>query len=78
LGPNSPSGGIAGAAILRCVVETAGRVSPASVQLIMATDVQVAMAVREGLPRMEFTPAEIDGRKGSEIVQMPFSFAMHR
>jgi outer membrane biosynthesis protein TonB len=37
-----------------------------------------ADAVRAALGRLRFTPAEVGGKKVSQLVQMPFVFTLNR
>jgi TonB family protein len=68
--------GIEGEATMQFVIDTTGRVDPRTIQLLASTDFRFALACREALPQMEFSPARIDGRKVRELVQLPFSFAL--
>ncbi len=63
---------------MQFVIDTTGRVDPRTIELLASTDYRFALACRETLPRMEFNPAEVEGRKVPEIVQLPFTFALRR
>jgi TonB family protein len=69
--------GISGAATLAFVIDTTGRVDLASIQLVSSTNPRFAVACRRALSGMEFLPAQVDGRKVRELVQLPFEFKMH-
>jgi protein TonB len=68
------SAGIGGRVVARFVVDTAGRVEPASVRLLAASHPHFAAAVRDALPAMRFLPAEAAGRKVRQLVELPFEF----
>jgi protein TonB len=70
--------GIEGAANMQFIVDTTGRVDPRTIQLLASTDYRFALACREALPQMEFSPARVDGHKVRELVQLPFSFLMQK
>lgn len=63
---------------MQIVIDTTGRVDPRTIELLASTDYRFAEACREALPRMEFSPAKVEGRKVPEIVQLPFTFALQR
>ncbi len=69
---------VEGEATMQFVIDTTGRVDPRTIELLASTDYRFALACRETLPRMEFNPAEVEGRKVPEIVQLPFTFALRR
>jgi TonB family protein len=69
---------IEGEATMQFVIDTTGRVDARTIELLASTDFRFAEACREALPQMQFDPATIDGRKVRELVQLPFTFAMHR
>jgi TonB family protein len=60
------------------IVNSTGRVDVTSFQVLASTDPRFTLAVQQALPAMQFDPAEINGRRVSELVRMPFSFnAVH-
>lgn len=69
---------VEGEATMQFVIDTTGRVDPRTIELLASTDYRFALACRQALPRMEFNPAEVEGRKVPEIVQLPFTFALQR
>jgi TonB family protein len=69
--------GIGGAATLAFVIDTTGRVDLASIRLMSSTDSRFAVACRRALGRMAFLPAQVDGRKVRDFVQLPFTFKIH-
>ena len=68
--------GVEGEALVSFVVDEAGLADPASFKVIRSTHELFSTAVREALPAMRFTPAEIGGKKVRQVVQAPFSFAI--
>lgn len=68
--------GVEGEAVMAFVVDTTGRVDPASITVLRTTHELFAAAVRQALPTMRFVPAEVDGRKVRQLVQQPFVFAV--
>ena len=66
--------GIEGSVTLRFVVDTAGRVEPASVVVVSSTHDLFAAAARATLPTLHFTPAAAGGRRVRQLVELPFSF----
>jgi len=67
--------GVGGEVRVRFLVDTLGRVEPGSIRITMSTNRQFADAVLTALPKMAFVPAEIAGRKVSQEVYQPFTFA---
>ena len=59
---------------VRFVVDTLGRIEPASPVILESTDPRFTAAVRDVLPRLRFTPALAAGRKVRMMVEMPFVF----
>lgn len=70
--------GIEGYARFRFVVDTAGRVEPASVEAISASHEAFAFAVRSTLPRMRFRPGRVAGQPVRQLVELPFAFRISR
>jgi protein TonB len=66
--------GIEGSVTLRFVVDTAGRVEPASVVVVASTHDLFAVAARATLPTLRFTPAAAGGRPVRQLVELPFTF----
>jgi hypothetical protein len=87
LNPDSPKpgyptallrGGKTGMATLQFVIDVEGHVDVdmRTVRLMAFNDARFALACRAGLPRMQFTPAEVDGHKVRELVTQPCEFAV--
>jgi len=68
--------GVEGSATLRFVVDTTGRVEPASVAVVASTHELFAAAARAALPSLRFTPAQAGGRRVRQLVELPFSFEL--
>ena len=70
--------GIGGRVVVRFVVDTLGLVEHESVVVREASHARFENAVRDVLPRMRFTPAQLDGRPVRMLVEMPFEFAISK
>lgn len=70
------SRGVTGCVLAQWVVDTAGRADTATFRIIKASHTEFAQAVRDALPGMRFTPAELHGRKVRQLVQEPFDFSI--
>ncbi len=69
--------GVTGRVIVRLVVDTMGRVEPASVVIRESSHDLFAQAVRAVLPALRFAPAEAGGRKVRMLVDLPFEFRLN-
>lgn len=67
-----------GRVLARFVVDTTGRVEPASVRIVSSTHPLFTTAVRSTLPRLHFTPARARGAKVRQMVELPFEFTLER
>ena len=65
---------IEGQVLVRFVVDTAGRVDPASMRVLESTNNLFARAVRAVLPRLQFLPAQFLGRNVDSVVEQSFRF----
>lgn len=68
--------GTEGRVVVRFVVDTAGRVEPASITTVESTHALFERSVRDVLPRLRFAPAEAGGRHVRQLVEMPFQFSL--
>lgn len=68
--------GVEGAVTAQFVVDTTGRVEVGSFVLLESTHGRFTQSVREALPRMLFRPAELNGQKIKQLVQLPFIFKL--
>jgi protein TonB len=70
--------GIDGRVLVRFVVDTLGRIDPASVQILSSTHDQFTRAVRAALSGFRFRPAESGGKRIPALAEMPFEFKVER
>jgi TonB family protein len=71
------SKGIEGEVVAQFVVDTLGRAEPATFKALKSSHQLFTAAVRDALPTMRFTPAEVGGRKVRQLIQQPFTFSLH-
>src|SRR5215467_1172493 len=67
---------VEGQVLAQFVVDTMGRADTATFKILRSSHVLFSMAVKQNLPLMKFTPAEVAGRKVKQLVQMPFNFSI--
>jgi periplasmic protein TonB len=65
---------VAGEVLAQFVVDTTGRVDMSTLRAIQATDELFVQSVRRALAEWKFLPAEVEGRKVRQLVQMPLAF----
>jgi hypothetical protein len=65
---------VEGSVIARYIVDTTGFADTTSLEVIRATNSEFAVAVREALPYMRFSPAKVAGRKVRQLVEQGFGF----
>ena len=70
------SAGVEGEVLAQFVVDTSGRADVGTFKVLKTTHDLFATAVRNALPQMRFSPAEVGGRKVKQLVQQPFTFAI--
>ena len=70
------SANIEGEVLAQFVVDTTGRADIVTFKVLKSSHSGFTQAVRDALPSMRFTPAEIGGRKVPQIVQNPFMFSL--
>lgn len=68
------SGRVEGEVLAQFVVDTTGRVDMSSFRTIQATNELFVQSVRRALAEWKFRPAEVEGRKVKQLVQMPLTF----
>jgi hypothetical protein len=77
-GPKYPPGlvraGITGETLMQFVIDTTGHAEMPSLRMLATNELHLARVSRDALPSMLFIPAEVDGRKVRELVQLPFTF----
>jgi protein TonB len=63
-----------GEVLAQFVVDSSGRVDPATFKVLKSTAPAFTRAVQAFVGEMTFTPAEFRGRRVNQLVQMPFQF----
>lgn len=72
------SAGMEGEVLAQFVVDTTGRIEIESYKVLRQSHDLFDASVRNALPEMRFTPAEVGGRKVRQLVQQPFVFQLAR
>lgn len=72
------SAGIEGKVVVEFVVDERGKPVQGSIRVVQSDNDLFTDAVRVALGRLRFTPAEVGGKKVSQLVQMPFVFTLNR
>ncbi|MEO7371329.1 MAG: TonB family protein, partial [Ilumatobacteraceae bacterium] len=79
-GPRYPDSlykaGTPGRVVVEFVVDTAGRVEPNTIEVLMSSHALFAASVREALLAAHFQAAWAKGRRVRQFVQLPFSFML--
>jgi TonB family protein len=70
--------GVEGTVELQFVVNENGRADMSTVKVLSSSNPAFTAAVKEALPRMKFSAAQIGGKKVEQLVQMPFQFHLQR
>jgi TonB family protein len=70
--------GIEGSVMVRYVVDSLGHADVSTLEVIRASRVEFAMAVREVLPFMRFTPARMGPKAVPQLVEQPFNFRIRK
>lgn len=70
--------GVEGSVVAQFVVNESGRAEPGTLKILSSSNPAFAAAVKEALPRMKFSAAQIGGKKVEQLVQMPFQFHLQR
>jgi TonB family protein len=68
--------GVQGQVVLEAVVDTTGRVQPASISVVSATHPGFVAPARQALVATLFRPARVGGRAVSMLVRVPFDFTI--
>lgn len=68
--------GVQGSVVAQFVVDSSGRVEPASFVVISSRNDLFSLAVRNSLQRARFKPATLAGRPVRQLVQQSFSFVL--
>jgi protein TonB len=70
--------GVEGTVMVQFVVNESGRAETGTLKVLSSSNPAFTAAVKEALPRMKFSAAQIWGKKVSQLVQMPFQFHLQR
>lgn len=70
--------GVEGQVVALFVVNERGRAELGSVRFTRSDNALFEAAVRDVLATLQFSPAEVGGRKVAQLVQMPFVFTLSR
>lgn len=70
--------GVEGSVMVRYVVDSMGRADIATLQIVRASRIEFAVAVREALPFMRFTPAKMGSKAVPQLVEQPFNFRIQK
>jgi protein TonB len=68
------SSGIEGTVMAQFVVNESGRYEAGTLKILSSSNPGFTAAVKDALPRMRFSAAQIGGKKVQQLVQMPFQF----
>ena len=66
--------GVEGTVLAQFVVNESGRYESGTLKILNSTNSAFTAAVKDALPRMRFSAAQIGGKKVQQLVQMPFQF----
>jgi TonB family protein len=69
--------GVSGEVLAQFVVDRDGRAEMRTFRVLKSSHADFTRAVRAVLPQMKFFPAELDGCKVRQIVQLPFAFKLN-
>jgi protein TonB len=79
--PNYPesmkSSGVEGQVLAQFVVNESGRYESGTLKILQSSNPAFTAAVKDALPRMKFSAAQIGGKKVQQLVQMPFQFHLN-
>jgi hypothetical protein len=70
--------GVEGSVMVRYVVDSMGHADLATLQIIRASRIEFAVAVRDALPLMRFTPAKMGPKAVPQLVEQPFNFRIQK
>jgi protein TonB len=70
--------GVEGQVLAQFVVNESGRYEPGSLKILSSSNPAFTAAVKDALPRMRFSAAQIGGKKVQQLVQMPFQFHLQK
>ena len=70
--------GVEGQVLAQFVVNESGRAEMGTLKILNSSNPQFTAAVKNALPRMKFSAAQIGGKKVQQLVQMPFQFHLSK
>jgi protein TonB len=70
--------GVEGQVLAQFVVNEGGRYEGGSLKILSSSNPAFTAAVKDALPRMRFSAAQIGGKKVQQLVQMPFQFHLQK
>jgi protein TonB len=70
--------GVEGRVLAQFVVGENGRYEAGSLKILDSSNPAFTAAVKDALPRMRFSAAQIGGKKVAQLVQMPFQFHLQK
>ena len=70
--------GVEGKVLAQFVVGENGRYEAGSLKILDSSNPAFTAAVKDALPRMRFSAAQIGGKKVAQLVQMPFQFHLNK
>jgi protein TonB len=80
--PDYPSSlresGVEGQVLAQFVVNENGRYESGTIKILSSSNPAFSAAVKDALPRMRFSAAQIGGKKVQQLVQMPFQFHLQK
>ena len=72
--PSLIASGVEGQVLAQFVVNESGRYESGTLKILKSSNPAFTAAVKDALPRMRFSAAQIGGKKVQQLVQMPFQF----
>jgi protein TonB len=70
--------GVEGQVLAQFVVNESGRYEGGTLKILSSSNPAFTAAVKDALPRMRFSAAQIGGKKVEQLVQMPFQFHLQK
>jgi periplasmic protein TonB len=70
--------GVEGQVLAQFVVNESGRYEGGTLKILSSSNPAFSAAVKDALPRMRFSAAQIGGKKVQQLVQMPFQFHLQK
>ena len=70
------SDNVQGDVLVQFVVDEKGEVMPGTFKVLTSSHDLFTQAVKDALPTMKFSPAQVQGRNVKQLVQQPFTFSL--